>query len=55
MQEEGGRKGGGLLYRELLGAVFDRAAVSLQEQGTSNSLRQIGAMKYPRTEKFQVA
>ena len=57
-REGTGRKGGGgitLLYRELLGAVFDRAAVSLQEQGTSNSLRQIGAMKYPRTEKFQVA
>jgi len=43
-REGTGRKGGGgitLLYRELLGAVFDGAAVSLQEQGTSNSLRQI--------------
>ena len=30
-----------LLYRELLGAVFDGAAVSLHERGTSNSLRQI--------------
>jgi len=60
MQEEGkGQEGKEeeitLVYRELLGAVFDGAAVSLQEQGTSNSLRQIWAMKYPRTEKFQVA
>ena len=46
MQEEGkGQEGKEeeitLVYRELLGAVFDGAAVSLQEQGTSNSLRQI--------------